>query len=157
MIRDLPEDLLARFTHPDPAHEAVLVASLAHAPAQIVCVAQFAASVDTGGSEIAVVVSDAWQRRGLGGHLLHALMNVAMAAGIERLEAEILADNHAMRGLAQNFGFEIGTHPAAGFLVRATKALTPTDSTHSVPSRYPKIVSDRLTPALSFIKAQNAY
>jgi acetyltransferase len=146
VIRELPEDLLARFTHPDPAREAVLVVSLPHSPARIVGVAQFAGADDVEGSEVAVVVSDAWQRQGLGCHLLDALMNAAIAAGIERLHADILADNHAMRRLAQNIGFEIVAHPAGPFLVRAEKTLAPTELADADASRYPKIVSTHLRP-----------
>ena len=154
VIRELPEDLLARFTHPDPAREAVLVASLAHSPARIVGVAQFAGAVDAEGSEIGVVVSDAWQRRGLGCHLLDALMNVAIAAGIERVHADILADNHAMRQLAHSLGFEITTNPGAAFLVHATKKLASMEPRDSAPTRYPKIVSTHLRPALPLTVAE---
>jgi acetyltransferase len=101
----------------------VLVASLPHAPARIVGVAQFAGAVEAGSSEIAVVVSDAWQYLGLGCHLLDALMNVAIAAGVERLYADMLADNYAMRRLAQKLGFEIAVNQTETFLVRASKNL----------------------------------
>ncbi|HWH46661.1 MAG TPA: GNAT family N-acetyltransferase [Burkholderiales bacterium] len=145
VVRELPEDLLARFTHPDPAREAVLVASLPHSPARIVGMAQFAGDVDADGSEVAVVVGDAWQRQGLGGQLMDALLNVAIAAGIERLHADILADNYAMRRLAQNFGFEFVAHPAGPFLVRAEKMLA-RELAGTDAFRYQKIVSAPLRP-----------
>ncbi len=121
MIRELPEHMLGRFTQPDPASEAVLVASLANSPNRIIGTAQYAGAGES--SEIAVAVGDAWQRQGLGYRLLDALLNVAVEAGIERIHAEVLADNHAMRQLAHKLGCEIAGNPAAPFLVRVTKNL----------------------------------
>lgn len=121
VIRELPADMLARFTHPDPAGEAVLVASLPHSPARIIGMAQYASSGES--SEIAVVVADAWQRQGLGYQLLDFLLNVAVQAGIERIHADVLADNHAMRQLARKLDFEIAGKPAVPSLVQMTKNL----------------------------------
>jgi acetyltransferase len=120
-IRELPDDMLARFTHPDPADEAVLVASPPHAWTRIIGMAQYAAAGDS--SEIAVAVADAWQRQGLGYQLLESLLNVAADAGIERIHADVLADNHAMRQLAHKLGWEIAGHPVASFLVQMTRTL----------------------------------
>jgi acetyltransferase len=130
VIRELPEDMLARFTRPDPAGEAVLVASFPHSPTRIIGMAQYANAGES--SEIAVVVADAWQRQGLGYQLLDSLLNVAVEAGIEHIHADILADNHAMRQLAHKLGCEIAGNPAAPFLVRATKTLAPKDPALSV-------------------------
>jgi acetyltransferase len=123
VMRELPEDMLTRLTQPDATGEAVLVASLPHSPTRIIGIAQYAGIHDVEGSEIAVVVGDSWQRRGLGYHLLDTLMTVAVESGIERLHADVLADNHAMRELAHKLGFEIAANPAAPFLVRATKTV----------------------------------
>ena len=120
-IRELPGDMLERFTHPDPAGEAVLVASLPHTRTRIIGVAQYASAGES--SEIAVAVADAWQRQGLGYYLLEALLNVAVEAGIERIHADVLADNHAMHQLAQKLGCDIAGNPAAPVLVKVTKYL----------------------------------
>jgi acetyltransferase len=123
VIRELPEDMLARFTHPDPAGEAVLVASLAHSCTRIIGMAQYADAGES--SEVAVVVSDAWQRQGLGYHLLAALLNIAVEAGIERIHADVFADNHAMRRLASKLGCRIRSNPLAPFLAQMTRTLAP--------------------------------
>ncbi len=47
-----------------------------------------------GTREIAIVVEDAWQGRGLGPALLEALLAAAEARGIRRFTADVLADNH---------------------------------------------------------------
>lgn len=46
-------------------------------------------------AEAAVVVEDAWQRRGIGRFLLRRLGDAAVAAGIERFTASALATNQA--------------------------------------------------------------
>lgn len=46
--------------------------------------------------EIALVVEDAWQGRGLGAALLSALVAAARRRGIERFCADVLAENHRM-------------------------------------------------------------
>jgi RimJ/RimL family protein N-acetyltransferase len=50
-------------------------------------------------AEVAVEVVDAWQRRGVGGMLLAALAERAVAAGVRRLVLSVSADNVAVRRL----------------------------------------------------------
>ena len=147
-IRELPEDMLARFTHPDPAGEAVLVASLPHSRTRIIGMAQYASTGDS--SEIAVVVGDAWQRQGLGYHLLATLMNVAVEAGIERIHADVFADNQPMRRLASKLGSRISTNPLAPFLVQMTKTLAPGEHDRE-PGFAPHLgatIPERMSPAM---------
>jgi len=156
-IRELPADRLMRFTQPDPACDAVLVATLLHPwqSGSIIGIAQYAATDDAEGSEIAVVVGDAWQRQGLGYHLLGTLLNGAVEAGIERIQADVLADNHAMRQLALKLGCEISGNPAAPFLVRATKILAPKDPAPSVGSWFPMIPPRQLGLSHSLMRIGN--
>lgn len=52
---------------------------------------------DTPGAvEIALVVEDAWQGRGLGATLLDALVDAASARGVQHFCADVLAENHRM-------------------------------------------------------------
>jgi acetyltransferase len=101
-IRELPADMLLRFIEPAPGREAVLLATVADGSAsgQVVGVAQYAAVADPSTCEFAVVVADAYQRRGLGRRLLVELGATAANAGIRRAYADVLADNYAMLGLA---------------------------------------------------------
>jgi GNAT superfamily N-acetyltransferase len=46
--------------------------------------------------EMALVVEDAWQGRGLGVTMLNELMAAARARGVERFCADVLAENHRM-------------------------------------------------------------
>lgn len=55
-----------------------------------------AARVDSTTREIGILVEDAWQRRGVGGALLKALVAQCVAQGTTRLRAEVLADDAAL-------------------------------------------------------------
>ncbi len=68
-------------------------------------------------AEMALVVVDAFQRRGIGKRLLDALSNAALARGIDRLTGIVLNDNAAMLGLLKrhapgrvSFGAPSGDH-----------------------------------------------
>lgn len=59
---------------------------------------------DAGDAEIAVLVEDAWQHKGLGRALVRMLTGAAARRGITVLNATVLADNHAARHLATTVG-----------------------------------------------------
>jgi acetyltransferase len=46
--------------------------------------------------EIALVVADEWQHRGLGGLILEAVLDAAEARGVHRFTASVLAENRTM-------------------------------------------------------------
>lgn len=63
-------------------------------------VARFARIADRPqAAEFALVVVDAFQRRGIGRRLLHALARAALARGIDRLRGLLLVDNLPMQRL----------------------------------------------------------
>ncbi len=58
-------------------------------------------------AEFAIVVADAWQRRGIGKLILQRLRQVARDAGVRQLAGLTLATNRQMISLARRLGFEI--------------------------------------------------
>ena len=56
-------------------------------------------------AEFAIAVAESWRRNGLGEALLDMLKQHAIEAGARILGGEMLADNHAMRGVATKLGF----------------------------------------------------
>ena len=56
-------------------------------------------------ADVAVVVADAWQGRGVGTRLMRELVARAAANGIARLTATTLQDNSAARELLRRVGF----------------------------------------------------
>jgi acetyltransferase len=69
--------------------------------------------------ELTLVVSDAWQRHGIGRALLAAAVDVAASEGVPGLVAELSPDNAPMRGLLADAGFAFAERDG---LVTATLA-----------------------------------
>ncbi|HEX6805581.1 MAG TPA: bifunctional acetate--CoA ligase family protein/GNAT family N-acetyltransferase [Terriglobales bacterium] len=62
-----------------------------------------------GGSdaEVAVLVTDRYQNRGLGAELLRRVIHVAREEGIKSVSAEMMADNLAMQVITKALGFDV--------------------------------------------------
>ncbi len=58
-------------------------------------------------AEVAVLVSDRYQRHGLGTELVRRLVQVGRDQGLQEIIANILPENPGMRALADRFGFKI--------------------------------------------------
>ena len=71
---------------------------------ELVGVARYGWEEESGDAEIALVIQDAWQARGLGTILLTALLTHAASRGITRFRAYVLADNHRMLRLIRELG-----------------------------------------------------
>ena len=63
---------------------------------ELVAVGRYEPTSEAGVAEVAFVVQDGWQGKGLGRLLLHELLAAATARGIRRFRAYVLADNHRM-------------------------------------------------------------
>jgi ribosomal protein S18 acetylase RimI-like enzyme len=60
---------------------------------------------EPGRAEMAFVVIDTWQGRGIGSILMRHLTKIASDAGLEELTAEVLPENTAMIKVFRKFGF----------------------------------------------------
>jgi acetyltransferase len=101
---------LARLCFVDYDREIALVAVL-HDPKTlkpaIVGVGRLCREHGRPAAEFAVVVSYAWQRRGLGTRLLQRLVDVGRAERLTRISGIILAENGGMRRACERVGFRI--------------------------------------------------
>jgi acetyltransferase len=107
---------LVRLCCLDYDREMALVAERAGAGAggpEILGVGRLSRWDEAGGTEFAVTVSDRWQGRGLGTHLLESLVQVARAEGLRRVTATILPDNREMQQVARRAGFALEFPPGA--------------------------------------------
>jgi acetyltransferase len=133
-LRELPPDMLYRFTHPDFQHEIALVALVGEGAAALqIGVARFAADPGRASAEFAVAVADKWQNRGVGSRLLCELLRAARAVGINQLRGDILASNSRMLALMAALGFDIQAAPEDPSLRRAVKTVETIDGS-TVPS-----------------------
>jgi acetyltransferase len=58
-------------------------------------------------AEFALIISDRWQRQGLGTELLKRLVDIGRQEKLERIRATILKENHAMQNVAKRVGFTL--------------------------------------------------
>jgi acetyltransferase len=75
-------------------------------------------------AEFAIVVSDEWQRRGLGSELLRRLVAIGRDERLSAITASILPDNMDMQKLCLKLGFELHQSLEEG-VVQARLALAP--------------------------------
>lgn len=99
-------DLLQRLDAVDYRRRMALVA-VTVAGSREVAVAHAEYVVEDGRGELAMVVADGWQRRGLGSHLLRRLMHCAALAGLKEIHGQVLASNEPMIRLARRTGFQV--------------------------------------------------
>ena len=120
--RDLLPGELRRLTEIDPARERALIATIGDCDGreQQIGVARYVKDAD-GSAEIAIVIGDAWQRRGLGEKLLEALIDAATDAGIDTLTGVTFSTNLGMLRLAKKLGFALRYQPGDATLMRMTR------------------------------------
>jgi acetyltransferase len=122
-VKELTREMLVRFTQIDYDRELALVALVEQGGKETqIAVARYVMS-DRERADVAIVVSDAWQGRGIGARLLGMLLEAARARGIVRLEGEVLAENAAIRALLARLGFTFRRDPESADLLLIEKTL----------------------------------
>ena len=112
-IDHLSERQLAFLTDIDhEVHEALVAVDAASG--EVVGVARFIRDPeDLTQAEVAIVVVDPWQRRGVGSALIERLAARARRLGVERCTARMLIGNHAGRRLLERGADDITEHKDA--------------------------------------------
>jgi RimJ/RimL family protein N-acetyltransferase len=90
-----------RFTKVDGVDRVALVAER---DGQLLAVARYDRSSEKDEAEVAFVVADAFQGRGLGTILLEHLLAAARRHGVKRIVADTMADNHRMLAMLRRAG-----------------------------------------------------
>jgi GNAT superfamily N-acetyltransferase len=98
---ELSADELYRFTHVDHRDREAIVASDG---TEIVAVARFDREEDRTVAEVAFVVADPWQGRGLGSLLFGRLADRARKVGVTRFVADTLPENSRMLAVFHHAG-----------------------------------------------------
>jgi len=76
---------------------------------QIVAIAQYFLDPKTMVAEIAFIVQDDWQQKGMGTFLLQYLTQIGRQRGISRFVANVLPENKAMLAVFHNSGYKVNT------------------------------------------------
>jgi RimJ/RimL family protein N-acetyltransferase len=117
--KELTEAGLDRLMRTDPDNEVVLLATLGDgADERIIGSARYVvtAEVPARTAEVAFVVEEDFQGRGIAGRLLQRLMDVARARGVARFEADVLAENASMLHVFERCGATLRKRADGGSL-----------------------------------------
>ncbi len=104
---------VARFTQVDHDDRVALVATLQTAIIGVVRYDRLPGSAD---AEVAFVIDDAHQGRGLGAVLLEHLAAAARERGVDRFVADVLPTNRAMLTVFRSAGYEVSRELADGYV-----------------------------------------
>ena len=99
----LPPKDVHRFTNVDYRHRMALIALI---NGEMAGVARYDGKPGSDEAEVAFVIEDRHQGRGLGSLLLEHLAAAARERGVKRFIAETMADNRAMLGVFRDAGFD---------------------------------------------------
>lgn len=124
-LRELTPMMLVRFTQLDYDREMAFVAVIEEGGRETeIGVTRYIANPDGESCEFALVVTDLWQRRGLGRKLMGLLIDVARARGFREMIGDVLAENRRMLELCTELGFANSESPGDATVRRARLVLT---------------------------------
>jgi acetyltransferase len=123
-IHELTPKMLTRFTQIDYDQEMALIAvTEQEGQEEELAVGRYVANSDGVSCEFALVVSDKWQRLGIGHRLMNLLIKIARDRGLETMEGEVLSGNTKMLGLLKSLDFRVANHPEDVSIQVVSKAL----------------------------------
>jgi acyl-CoA hydrolase len=115
MRMDMPHERLQEFVVIDYTREMVILATQSVGEKEnIVGVGQYGLDEMSHTAEVAFVVRDDFQNRGIGTELLEYLTLLAKRQGLRGFTAEVLVENRPMLSLFQKMGFDIETRTESG-------------------------------------------
>jgi acetyltransferase len=123
-IKELPERKLHYLTEVDQLRHVALVATVERDGSQVeVGVVRYIVDDEGRGCEFAIALDDGWHETGLAGILMHTLIGIARARGLQTMEGFVLATNSPMLKFARQLGFAQKRDPEDRDTVRVVLAL----------------------------------
>jgi len=106
LIKDISHDQLVRYTQIDYDREIAIIAEVTENGKKMMAgVARLIADQYNETAEFAIVIADPWQNMGLGNKFTDYIIDIAKARGVQKIYANILADNHIMLHMFKSRGF----------------------------------------------------
>ncbi len=122
-LKSLPHNKLQVFCNVDYDSEMALVVSRGQAGhEEILGVGRYMTNPGKRSAEMAFVVSDDWQRKGIGTHLFQRLVEIGKQAGLRQFNADVLPENSGMLKIFHRSGLNTETITDEG-VVRVTMSL----------------------------------
>ncbi|MBU7027467.1 MAG: GNAT family N-acetyltransferase, partial [Theionarchaea archaeon] len=113
--KDMPHERLQDFVIIDYTKEMVILAVAGQGePEEVIGMGQYGIDEITHTAEVAFVVRDDYQNRGIGTELLKYLTYLAKRQGLLGFTAEVLTENRPMLHLFENMGFDIKKRSEGG-------------------------------------------
>jgi GNAT superfamily N-acetyltransferase len=114
-IKRIPQKQIQEFVYVDHRNDVAIVATVPEAYGEdIIAIGRYYLDPKTNYAEVAMVVRDEWQNRGIGTQLLKYLMQVARRNGIAGFTAEVLYDNKPMQSVMHKIGTKMTSHLSEG-------------------------------------------
>ena len=106
----VPRKQIHDFVFVDYRNEVSIVGTVPEAHGeQIVALGGYYLDPEANRAEVAFIVKDGWQNKGIGTFMLECLTGIAKRHGIAGFSAEVLQDNKRMRAVFDNSGFRVQT------------------------------------------------
>lgn len=106
----LPQRQIQDFVYIDYRDEMAIVGTIPQPYGEeIIAVGRYYLDGGTNRAEVAFIVRDQWQNRGIGTFLLKSLSTIAKGQGIAGFTAEVLVDNRAMLAVLRHSGFKVSS------------------------------------------------
>jgi acyl-CoA hydrolase/GNAT superfamily N-acetyltransferase len=114
-MKRIPRKQLQNFVYVDHRNEVAIVGTLPEAwGEEIIAIGRYYLDQKTNRAEVAFVVRDDWQDRGIGTFILKHLVNIAKRSGIAGFTAEVLRDNKAMQNVFNHSGLKVRSKLSEG-------------------------------------------
>jgi acyl-CoA hydrolase/RimJ/RimL family protein N-acetyltransferase len=105
-----PHRDVQRFTNIDYRQDIAIVGVVPGvAGEEIVAIAQYFLDPKTQAAEVAFLVQDEWQKKGMGTFLLDYITKIAKQRGVKKFYAKVLPHNKPMLAIFYNSGFKVNT------------------------------------------------
>ena len=115
-------EYIERLVNVDYSRDMALAATAMLDEETLIGVARYVRDKQGDAAEFAIVISDAWQARGVGRRVMEKLIQIARNRGVRRLYGDVLATNRGMLDFVRRLGFDLDRHQDPT-LTRATLRL----------------------------------
>ncbi len=106
---------IQNFVYVDHRKDVAIVGTLPEAFGdEIIVVGRYYLDEKTNKAEVAFVIRDEWQGKGLGTFMFKHLINIAKASGLSGFTAEVLRENKRMQAIFNNSGYNVQSFIEAG-------------------------------------------
>jgi GNAT superfamily N-acetyltransferase len=114
-MKRIPQKQIQDFVYIDHRNEVVIVGTLPEASGEeIIAVGGYYLDPRTNRAEVAFVVRDQWQNRGIGSFMMKFLTGIARRNGIAGFTAEVLQENRGMQSVFDKSGLKMKSRLEGG-------------------------------------------